>query len=963
MPEHNSDQPTARGGEDDASRLLAAVRELAAEIHRQPVAEQSVDLDSALDRDLGLDSLARVELVSRVEKRFGVALPERVYAEAQTPRDLLLAVQRADASTGQTVSRAPAAPSAGDATPAPASAGTLIDVLEWHVANHPDRTHIHLYNDDGGEEEITYHGLWERAQSIASGLQNLGLEAGEPVVLMLQTGGDYFGCFFGVLLSGGVPVPIYPPARPSQIEDHIRRQQGILKNCRASTLITMPEATHIARLLKSQADTLRHVVTAAQLEGETTATERPARGPDDTAFLQYTSGSTGNPKGVVLTHANLLANIRTMGSHIRASPDDVFVSWLPLYHDMGLIGAWLGSLYYAATFVVMSPLAFIARPQRWLQALHRHRGTLSASPNFGYELCVRRIDEAELKDLDLSAWRIAFNGAEPISPETLQRFYDRFSHYGLRREAITPVYGLAESSVGLSFPPLGRGPVIDRVQRPPFMEQRHAVPARQDDPSALSFVGCGRVIAGHEIRIVDATNRELPERHEGRLQFRGPSTTSGYYRNPEATRRLFHGDWLESGDLAYIADGELFLTGRSKDIIIRAGRNLYPHELEEAAGNIAGVRPGRVAAFASKDPDSGTERLIVVAETRERNEGEHRRLREEINAAISDLTGDPPDDIVLAPPGTVLKTPSGKIRRAACRDLYETGLIGRRGRSVWWQLTRLGAAGLWPQLRRSASVARAILYGVYAHALFWPTALLVWATVIVTPGRGLRWRVMRTASRALVMALGIRVEVRNHEALPDAETSCIIVSNHASYIDGALLVLALARPVSFVAKAELGSNPLIGLFLRRIDAEFVERFDVERGLEDARRLARDARGGRALLFFPEGTFTRAPGLLPFRMGAFVAAAESQVPVVPVAIRGSRAILRSESWWPSPGAVTVSIGTPVTHEPSGEGESDAWETAVALRDAAREAIRRHTGEPDMIERSPLQGKTGGVRREA
>ena len=265
----------------------------------------------------------------------------------------------------------------------------------------------------------------------------------------------------------------------------------------------------------------------------------------------------------MLTHANLLANIRAMGRATEVTSEDVFVSWLPLYHDMGLIGAWLGSLYHGCRLVIIPPLSFLARPERWLWAIHTHRGTLSASPNFGYDLCCRRLSDEVLAGLDLGSWRLAFNGAEPVSPETIAAFARRFTSFGFKPEAATPVYGLAECSVGLTFPPLGRGPLIDRVRRADLGEEGIATPADEDE-AALQFVSCGRPLSGHQIRIVDEAGREIPDRRQGRLQFKGPSATSGYFRNPEKTQSLFQGDWLDTGDLAYSAQGEVYITGRVK---------------------------------------------------------------------------------------------------------------------------------------------------------------------------------------------------------------------------------------------------------------------------------------------------------------------------------------------------------------------------------------------------------------
>ncbi len=933
--------------------LLKIVEGLAAELHPRQAPVQLVTLDTLLDRDLGLDSLARVELLARIERRFGVTLSERAFADAETPRDLLRAVLTAGAARAPETAPEIMPIKAGRAQAAPHRAQTLVEVLNLHAQAIPDRPHIRFYRDEGEGEIITYRRLKEGAEAVAAGLQYHGLQLGEPVAVMLPTGRDYFFTFFGILLAGGVPVPIYPPVRKTQIEDHLRRHRAILNNCAAATLITMPEAKVFAKLLKSRVETLQRLVTVEELSSRPETYREPVLGSQDIAFLQYTSGSTGDPKGVVLTHANLLANIRTMGEFMQAENSDVFVSWLPLYHDMGLIGAWLGCLYYAAQLVVMSPLSFITRPRRWLWAIHRYRGTLSAAPNFAYEICLQRLKDEELKGLDLSSWRIACNGAEPVSPSTVERFCKRFGKYGFRREALMPVYGLAECSVGLAFPPLGRGPIIDRIQRDPFMRDGRAVPAGDTDTRALRFVACGRPLPGHEISIADPTGRELPERREGRLQFRGPSVCSGYFHNPEQTRRLFQGDWLDSGDLAYIAEGDVYITGRTKDIIIRAGRNIYPMELEEAVGDIPDIRKGNVAVFGSTDPDSGTERLVVLAETRKTDPETRDKLRLEINALATDLVGTPPDDVVLVPPQTVLKTSSGKIRRAASRELYESGRIGKPQAAAWWQIMRLVLAGLLPGLRRARRVAASGMYAAYAWTLFGLLAPFVWVAVVLLPRSSWRWAFMRKMGRFLAWASRTPLSVQGLENLP-RKRPCILVANHASYLDSYVMVASLPRELSFVAKGELAERFYIRLFLRRIRTEFVERFDKQKGIKDARRIGNTVRAGQPTLFFAEGTFDRMPGLLPFHMGAFVTAAETGVPVLPVAIRGTRSILRSGSWLPRAGAISVTIGKPIEpDEIKAQTGADLWTTALKLRDATREHILRYCGEPDLShEKSPI-----------
>ena len=619
--------------------LLGVVRQLLSELHPHRSNPAPVTLDSLLDRDLGFDSLERMELLHRLEQAFGVHLPEQDVVGAEVPRDLWHTLRRASpAAQAADMLAAPGleTPAVGEA---PSAAGTLIDALAWHVRHHPDRPHVTLVGDGDQADTLTYADLQRAAEAVAGGLQARGLQPQQTVALMLPTGREFFAAFFGILLAGGIPVPIYPPARLSQIEEHLRRQIRILANAGIVALITVSEAQSLARLLRAQIDTLHSVLTVEALSQSGASLNRyPARS-HDVAFLQYTSGSTGNPKGVILTHDNLLANLRVMGRVVGIESTDVFVSWLPLYHDMGLIGAWLGSLYFAYRLVLMSPLTFLARPARWLWAIHRHRGTISAGPNFAYELCVSRIAEADLEGLDLSSWRYAFNGAESVSAHTMSRFTERFAAYGFRPQAMKPVYGLAEVTLGLAFPPTGSLPQVDHVSRDTLMRSGQAVPVAADDPAALHVVASGQPLPGYQIRIVDAMGYEAGERQEGRLEFRGPSTTQGYYRNPEATRSLFNGEWLDSGDMAYVAEGTVYLTGRAKDMIIRAGRNIYPQEVEEALNEVPGLRRGCSAVFGSPDPATGTERLVVLSETRETAPAKLEELRGRINGLVLDMLG------------------------------------------------------------------------------------------------------------------------------------------------------------------------------------------------------------------------------------------------------------------------------------------------------------------------------------
>ncbi len=925
-------QPTAES-------LLTIVHDVARELHPHRAATALPRLDQRLSEELGFDSLGQAELVQRLEQAFTVRLPDHVLSAVESPRDLLRAVMGAAPAAAGMSPPAVHEVALVEAEAPPDHAETLLDMLDWQVQHHDSRPYVLLYGDDDTPEEITFGKLRHGAAEIAAGLQAKELQQGDTVAIMLPTCAEYLYTFMGVLMAGGIPVPIYPPVRPNQIEDHLRRHMGILNNAQTRAMITVSEARAVALLLRAQVPSLREIATPGELRKYGDAPRTPPLRSSDIAFLQYTSGSTGTPKGVVLTHANLLANIRARGEAGRVDSTDVFVSWLPLYHDMGLIGAVFGSMYHASVLVLMSPLAFLNRPERWLWAVHRHRGTISPAPNFAYELCLRRISEERLEGLDLGSWRFAPNGAEPVSVETVRQFHERFEPYGLRPGTVAPVYGLAESSVGLAFSPPGRTALSDLVRREPLMRNGRAEPAQPDDPDTIRIVACGQPLPRHEVRIVDERGRELGERQEGRLQFRGPSTTSGYYRNPEETQKLFDGEWVNSGDRAYIAEGDIYLTGREKDVIIRAGRNLYPYQLEEAVGNLEGIRKGCVAVFGTRDERSGTERLVVLAETRESEEAVRERLREEIKVLTMNLVGADPEEVLLAPPQTVLKTSSGKLRRPATRELYERGGVGRAQRGMWWQLARLALAGVGPQIRRWL---RQVSNYVYAGRWWWAlgvVSILTWPSVVLIPLSGWGRAVTRGGSRGFFRLAGLPLRVSGRDRLPRGRP-CVYVANHSSYMDSLVLFAVLPGRLHFVAKKEMAGQFFAGPFLRRIGTEFVERIDKQRGLEDARRVSGAAQAGHSLGFFPEGTFTRMPGLTPFHMGAFVAAAEAGLPVVPVAIRGTRSVLRDGSWFPRWGRIAVRIGEPIA--PQG---SD-WNAAISLRNAAREAVLQECGEPDL-----------------
>ena len=930
------------GGPDTASEVLAVITALAEEMHPHQKG-RTPGLAGDLDRDFGLDSLGRVEAIHRLEAVFNTALPDRLFSEAATPSDLVRAVTETGRGAAPQALLHVEARAAPSAVAAPEQLTTLNEVLTWHAAHQPSRAHAYLSDGEREAAPITYAQLFQKAQNVAAGFASRGLEPGARIALMLPTGAAFLAAFMGVLLAGGAPAPIYPPWRMSRIEDHLRRQVRILATAGASGLVTFDEARPLARLVEAHVPSLAYVITVAELERPVASAPRVAPKPEGLALLQFTSGSTADPKGVMLSHANILANVRALARAIQASPSDVCVSWLPLYHDMGLIAAWLACLDQAVPFVVMSPLSFMARPERWLWTIHRNRATISAAPNFAYELCLA-IPEAKLEGLDLSSWRIAGCGAEPVSAHTMADFIAKFAPHGFHAEAFLPVYGLAESAAALTAPPLGRGPRVDHVHRRVLALSGEARPAAADAPDAQAIVSCGMPLVDHEVRIVGEDGREAPERREGRLQFRGPSATRGYFNAPEKTAELVQGDWLESGDLAYASEGELFVTGRTKDIVKRAGRNIHPADVEAALCALAGVAANGAVLFSAADPDRGIERLVIVLETTTDDEEGRRTLIAAAQELAADHLESAVDDIVLMAPGAIPRTESGKVRRPALREAYERGLAGGRTVSPREQVLRLQATALAGRLRRAAHRASEWLYAKYWWGVIGLVGLVAWPLVMTLPRLHWRWRMMHGVSRMGLVLLGHRLTVTKESVPPQRDV--VYVVNHTSYLDHLALAAVLPGDLAFAAYKELVDAPIQGPFVRRLGALFVERFDTEGAAAEVERALAILKAGRPLVIYPEATIMRMPGLLDFMMGAFVTAAKAGVPVIPVAIGGARNILRHDHlWFPRRGRLEVHVGPAIS--PTGPD----FEAALHLRDAARAFILAHIHEPDLAGQTP------------
>jgi 1-acyl-sn-glycerol-3-phosphate acyltransferase len=930
------------------AHLTQVIKDLGDELHWPASKVSVISADTRLDKDLGLDSLTRVELASRIEHIFGVLVGEGLFFDILTVGDLVSAIQKAPIVQIESRKRVKIAsrvrPVDTKSVVIPYTAQTLNDVLNYYVKNYPSRDHVTVLKPRGDEKNITYADLFDGAKSVASALYKMKINPADTVAIMLPTCEEYFYCFIGVILAGAIPIALYPPTRASQIMEHLERHVEILRNAKTHLLITNRALMGgVGRLLKIGGDFMNLVDVERLITRDSDEYRQLPAKPADTAFVQYTSGSTGNPKGVVLTHTNILSNIKAMGSVLDVSPNDIFVSWLPLYHDMGLIGAWLGSLFFGCKFIVMSPFSFLSSPIYWLTTIDRYQATLTAAPNFAYELCLKHISSADAKRINLRSIKAACNGAEAVDPGTVDRFLDFFAVSGFSRTAMKPVYGLAESTVGLAFPRLSEALNIDKIDRDGLESSRIAKHWDGSNGIPLRFVSCGRPLPGHEIRIVDDLNHEVAERVEGRIQFRGPSSTSGYLNKDAASKKLFHGRWLETGDLGYVASGELYITGRIKDVIKHAGRNVHPEELEAAVGLVPGVRKGCVAVFGFFDGNLATERLAVVAETRETDSSVQDRIKSEINAILADRSGSPPDVIKLVEPHRVLKTSSGKIRRSACKKLFETGQLSASKHDWRWDVAAFTFSGLFKKFRRIALSYTVLLQSLLAWVLIGTLILFIWPFMVFLPRLESRWWVARNAARLVLFVSHVNLVIRGSMAGGQA----IYVANHASYSDVLYLLLAFERPVSFIAKAELKQNALFSFTLNRLGVIYVERDDVSVAIRDAQMSIEAARLGKSLASFPEGTFTRKPGVLPFHIGPFLAAVELSVPVVPVAIEGARSILHPDSSIIRPGNVSLSILEPIMINNDKENiQIDIWHSALKLKDRAREEILRNCGEPDV-----------------
>jgi fatty-acyl-CoA synthase len=529
---------------------------------------------------------------------------------------------------------------------------------------------------EAGPVQVSWSEIHDDARAVGAALQARGLVPGDHVAILGPTSRELItivrGCWMAGLASMVLPLPM----RMGSLDVFIDSTRGRILHGDAKLLLIDELLADFYSPAEGDPPILpmKAVMPGATNVPTGDALEIPAHDPERLVILQYTSGSTSEPKGVMIPDRVLSANIDACAEAAELNSDDAMVSWLPLYHDMGLVGFLALPMTKGVDLVQAAPQDFLAHPGNWMQWLSDYRATATAGPNFSWVLATRALKR--MKDLDLSHLTVALSGAEPVDPKAVDAFVAEASRFGFTAGGMFPAFGMAEVAIGGTFPPRRRGLVTDTVDRIVLETQRVAKPVEIHDEDELGLTArqlplLGKPVPGLEMKVVDPeTFEELPERHVGELLLRGTSVTPGYYKRPDATAALFHDGWLLTGDLAYVLDGELVLCGRIKDVIIVGGRNVFPEDIERAVGPLDGVRAGNVIAF-GMEGYKGKESVVVVAEVRVSDtSGGLEEIRERIHHRTLEVCGLPPRDVMLVTPGTLPKTSSGKLQRAKCRDEY-----------------------------------------------------------------------------------------------------------------------------------------------------------------------------------------------------------------------------------------------------------------------------------------------------
>jgi acyl-CoA synthetase (AMP-forming)/AMP-acid ligase II len=552
---------------------------------------------------------------------------------------------------------------------------TLAHLLQQAYREAPERVAVHMLFNREPDRSMTYADLIRDAKGYADAFEKAGLRAGEVVVLILQYDEALIHSFFGAILHGAIP-SILPFLTEKLMPDRYRRDlAALVAITKPAAIVTYPEfVSEVRAALEGQpGHSVRAVMVTTDMhpDPEPVLAALPGlrRSADDIVLLQHSSGTTGLQKGVALSHRAVLNQLECYAAAICLTPEDVIVSWLPLYHDMGLIAGFILPILRRVPLVLLSPFDWVRAPARLLQAVSRYRGTLTWLPNFAYNFCAQKIRERDLEGVDLSSWRAVINCSEPMHWKSHQLFLERFEPHGLRPEALATCYAMAENVFAVTQGGVGAPVRVDVVDQRAFLTERVAHPAR-DTAESLKLLSCGQPLANVRVRVLDDQHRELPERHLGEIALQSDCMLTGYFHRDDLTAQAFHAGWYLTGDLGYIAQGEVFVTGRKKDLIIVGGKNVYPQDLEQLASDVPGVHPGRVVAFGVSDEASGTEAVVIVAEADSEDDETRQRIGDEVRQRVTRGSDVAARYVYIVGPRWLLKTSSGKIARAANRDKY-----------------------------------------------------------------------------------------------------------------------------------------------------------------------------------------------------------------------------------------------------------------------------------------------------
>ncbi len=539
-----------------------------------------------------------------------------------------------------------------------------------------DQAAIHLLFNRQPDRAMTYRELIHGSAGYAQSLAQAGIQPGEVVILILQHGEALIHAFFGAILHGAIP-SIMPFLTEKLAPDTYRRSLAALFEISApAAVITYADFLPEMQAARQPNDSLRAVLLAEQIAPVESVDFAALRGfernPEDIVLLQHSSGTTGLQKGVALSHEAVFNQLDSYAEALHLTPEDVIVSWLPLYHDMGLIAGFLMPILARIPLVLMSPFDWVRAPYRLMQAVSRYRGTLSWLPNFAYNFCAQKIRERDLEGVDLSSWRAISNCSEPVVFKSHQMFLDRFRPYGLRPEALATCYAMAENVFAVTQGGVESPVTVDPISQRGFFVERVARPPEGDELT-MKLLSCGQPIRNTRVCVLDDQRRELPERILGEIALQSDCMLTGYYERPDLTAKAFHDGWYLTGDIGYMADGEVYVTGRKKDLIIVGGKNVYPQDLEALANEVAGVHPGRVAAFGVFDEEMGTESVVIVAEIEDgaaATEADTYRIADEIRQRVTRGSDIALRQVKLVERGWLLKTSSGKTARNANREKY-----------------------------------------------------------------------------------------------------------------------------------------------------------------------------------------------------------------------------------------------------------------------------------------------------